>query len=430
MNTLLFVITLGLSAFAQNQLPPLQADQDSYNQMPKFFGNDPIEENLAALFHLTSGQTKVSPWSGSYWATFRFGLAERYADDKYPVSRAYEDFAKYHDARINEKITTQRQVDLLSPAEKYDLLVGDSNKTLTRYSINNGKSAYHPTGTQTWHGLCHGWAPASYMVPRPIRTVAFKLKNGLLLRFYPDDVKGLATLLWASTLKTERFIGNRCNRKILSTPADLRTPQAECFDINPGTWHILVLNQIGIRQSPFIMDATYDLEVWNHPVRAYALKYFNPKTKKTASRIEDAIVLRSDFAQDPYADFRGRRTHAIVGVSMEVEYVTEVNAIVTDYDRPEDDFTKIARYNYDLELDVNGRITGGEWHQSLHPDFAWSPYETTSPVSFADGELKDEWTAMTPPEHWALAAQKASAKGQPLAKVLKKLVKLASTSAK
>jgi len=48
---------------------------------------------------------------------------------------------------------------------------------------------------ETWMGICHGWAPASYMLARPRRTLSLKSPDGVLIRFFPSDVKALASLL-------------------------------------------------------------------------------------------------------------------------------------------------------------------------------------------------------------------------------------------
>ena len=54
---------------------------------------------------------------------------------------------------------------LLSPAEKYDLLVGDANYGLTKQMWNAGKGYHDRYGSvESWMGYCHGWAPAAYAV--------------------------------------------------------------------------------------------------------------------------------------------------------------------------------------------------------------------------------------------------------------------------
>ena len=65
---------------------------------------------------------------------------------------------------------TELTVGLLSPSEKYDLLVGDKNFTLTKAMWNEGLGYYNRNGSvERWMGICHGWAIAAYMYPRQQR---------------------------------------------------------------------------------------------------------------------------------------------------------------------------------------------------------------------------------------------------------------------
>jgi hypothetical protein len=45
----------------------------------------------------------------------------------------------------------------------------------------------------------------------------------------------------------------------------------ECRDMNPGTWHVVVSNLMGLRQQGFVLDQTFDDEVWNQPGWSYRI---------------------------------------------------------------------------------------------------------------------------------------------------------------
>ena len=100
----------------------------------------------------------------------------------------------------------------------------------------------------------------------PAKTVVVKNKDGLEIPFYPSDIKGLGSLNFAKKRYPTRFIGGRCNTKGPQEDSNGRIIDQKCFDTNPGTWHQAVVNQIAISKRSFIMDATYDYEVWNQPV--------------------------------------------------------------------------------------------------------------------------------------------------------------------
>src|SRR5439155_1542285 len=80
---------------------------------------------------------------------------------------------------------------------------------------------------------------------------------------------------------------------------------------------------------------------------------------------------------------------------------------------PADDATSGARYMYDLELDANGNLLGGEWYQNQHPDFVWTPLPGAH--ARAAGEATQcgaTWNATGPvPAAWRLAPDPAPRRG-------------------
>lgn len=57
-----------------------------------------------------------------------------------------------------------------------------------------------------------------------------------------------------------RFIGGRCNIQNPEKDENGRVIEPDCVDNNPASWHLSVLNQIGITGRSMIMDATYDYQ--------------------------------------------------------------------------------------------------------------------------------------------------------------------------
>jgi hypothetical protein len=84
-------------------------------------------------------------------------------------------------------------------------------------------------------------------------------------------------------------------------------------------------------------------------------------------------------------------------------------------------------YVYDLELDQNEKIIGGEWYSNIHPDFIWTPRVGARAISGQDPTLGDpqQWDGVTAiPPRWVAAAPYASALLQPMAAVVERLVKM------
>lgn len=99
-----------------------------------------------------------------------------------------------------------------SASEKYDLLLSDPSFTLTNENKQQGQLLSKKGDVEFWMGICHGWAPASLMYPRPQRDVVMMAGDGKTkVKFYADDVRGLLALKYASTAYDNKFVGGRCN---------------------------------------------------------------------------------------------------------------------------------------------------------------------------------------------------------------------------
>jgi len=382
---------------------------------------------------LTQGTLVETPWSDDYWAMYLGVLGRRYADDDFPASDDWKENHQYVAQKPAAKVVAaadQAAIDALSPSEKYDLLVGDAAFSLTRSMWADGQTYYERAGTvETWMGICHGWAPASFMLARPRRTVTVRSPAGVVLRFFPADIKALASLLWASAAPAMRFCGARCEEKDPEKDESGRALSAAAFDNNPGTWHLAIVNQIGAGKRAMVMDATFDYEVWNQPVCGYEIHYFNPETMQFAATAREGTVARGDFRRDRFAKYRSPDFKAALGVAMRARYVVEVAPTHAATNAPESDATTLVDYYYDLELDGAGRVLGGEWYLNRHPDFLWTPAPDKRAWTPADDFAQGAWDGKAAvPVSWRSAAARASADGMPLAKVVEALIALATAS--
>jgi hypothetical protein len=283
----------------------------------------------------------------------------------------------------------------------------------------------------TWYGLCHGWAPAAFMMPRPRHAVTAEAVNGTKIVFTPTDLKALASLLWASGVGETRFVGGRCNDKDVDRDDNGRETNPDCFDSNPATWHLAVVNQIGVSRRSFVMDASAGYEVWNQPVFAYSYGYINPNTKKSGYVLADAKVPLAELQNDPYAGHRAPDAKYVVNVVMSVVYVAETSPSTELVDAPVNDARLAATYSYDLELDAHDGIVGGEWHSSIHPDFLWVPVKGSAASSTGDAWLngrgdRARWNPGSAiPSTWRRAARRSAGSDQPLARIVTTLFRSA-----
>ncbi len=371
---------------------------------------------------LKRASTRKQPWSDSYWPIYSGLIANRYADANYDAALNWALNERYLLAQLG-----RGPLEQLSPAEKYDLLVGDTNFTLTKQMIGEGRSYHERYGSvETWMGICHGWAPASYMEDRPARAKEVLAANGSKILFYPSDVKALTTLLWAKGNYPVRFIGGRCNDRSPRRGEGNRLENPDCLDSNPGTWHLAVVNQIGVSRRPFILDVNYDYEVWNQPVIGYQYNYADPKTGLKVEKLVEAM--RPVDSSDPRRKWRAPTAVTYVRIEMSVSYMLESGPSTALLDTLDDDVIGSAFFSYDLELDADGKIVGGEWLQTAHPDFLWTVpvgrrARAVGDLALDQAEDKSHWSeAAAVPESWRTAALLSSPSGQPLARIVERLV--------
>ncbi|MGZ3656537.1 MAG: hypothetical protein ACXVB9_06135 [Bdellovibrionota bacterium] len=396
------------------------------NDLASDFADELKFTNLGQMesANLLAARLENGPWSGSYWPVYAGEIANRYGDSNYDASMNWKDNARYLESALGKG--TNRE---LSPAEKYDLLIGDTGFTLTKKMIRAGAPYAERDGSvPSWFGICHGWAPASFMEARPQHSVKTKAADGREIEFNPSDIKALLTLLWANGAGETRFIGGRCNRPTSPRDANNRETDSDCFDTNPATWHLSVVNQLGVSKRGFVADVSPAAEVWNQPAVGYRYGYLNPITGAAAGTLEAAKVKLADWSADPFSRTRSPKAVSVVKINMSFEYGSETQAQVSTEDRPEMDAHATQHYLYDLELDEKDEIVGGEWYSVNHPDFLWVPVKGSKASSTGDAALDRQgdhsvWTREAViPRSWKAAAKVSSANEQPLARVVEALL--------
>jgi len=285
-----------------------------------------------------SGRIKNRPWADTYWPNFQAGLANRWNDPDYSDPFNYS---------LNDEATvrtmSREALSHLSPAEKYDIYMGNFQYPLVK--LERSRTSAEDPG---WYGLCHGWAPASLNFAEPLPTL-LKGPSGIEIPFGASDIKGLLALVQQYGTQTH-VMGERCNIDLSTDPT--RANDASCRDVNAGSFHIAMSNFLGILQRGFVAEIARGYEVWNQPAYAYSSK------------------MVSESTNIPEGAAPG--TTKLVRLYTTLRYVAEIGA---HWDNPEamtdieDDPALMIEYN--LELDANGVIIGGEWLTEDRPDFLW-----------------------------------------------------------
>lgn len=269
-----------------------------------------------------SSELSQIPWSDSGWGRSKGGIAYRWQRE---------------DASLRYRILDERDVkrlspselQTLSPAEKFDLLNNDYT-----FSFTEKIKRQNPLNRPEWEGICHGWSLASIHHPQG-KPTTFTNKSGLKIPFGSSDIAAILSYYYAHVKKGGiRLIGRRCNGNIDST-------SSACLDINPGAFHLVLGNMIGLRGKAFIMDVSQDYQVFNVPVAGY-----------------ESTVL----------DERVAGANLEVLIQSDVKYIVEGQQIWEPFDLQNE---AVHRYEYWLEINPQNEIIGGRWESKLRPDFVW-----------------------------------------------------------
>src|SRR5690606_680961 len=186
-------------------------------------------------------------WSDSYWPSYRGGIAHRWNN---PNPEPFK-----HKLHTHAEILKMSEEELsrLSPAELYDIAMGDYRFTLTKKVLKT----YSPKDLW-WEGICHGWSQAASNYPEPDKTVVIN-KDGVKVPFGSSDVKGLLSMHDSFNSKGLYVrVGARCGAvgKVAGEESEgdaVQTPpsakdanRSECQDVNAGAFHIVLASMIGI----------------------------------------------------------------------------------------------------------------------------------------------------------------------------------------
>lgn len=400
----------------------------SNDNVRKLFPYDRIEQNLVRIdkFNIFKSEAKTSPWSDDYWPIYKGIAAARYAVADFNSIYNWNEAFNYVERLPYHSSESDAFLDNLSPAEKFDLLLGE-DFLLTQKMWETGKKYFDRSGSvEKWMGICHGWAPASIMTPRPKHAIEVKAFDGRSIRFYPSDLKALSSLLWANGKYESFFIGGRCRTSSPERDDTGRIIQRDCRDNNAATFFLAVTHGLGVKKESFVIDATFDYEVWNQPLKAYEFNYFNPLTQVEGRSLNHALIKLADFKDDPFKNYRHPNARYLIGVQMELQYIVETSPTHLNYDSEKLDLYNSAQYSFDLELDHNFNIIGGEWYHDQHPDFLWRPKRHTRALSQFDLYLMSEpkWSGASPLSLKVRNLAKRSAlKGIPLAFIVNSLIK-------
>jgi Transglutaminase elicitor len=305
-------------------------------------------------------------WSETYWPSNLGGIAYRW---NHPSASPFNEklYTKEELRTMSEEKLSQ-----LSPAELYDIAMGDYSYSLTRKVLK----LYSPKDLW-WEGICHGWSLAASHYPEPDKTVIIN-KDGIKVPFGSSDVKGLLSMHDAYNSKGfYARVGDRCSvpGKVkgeeseedgnIFVPSKKDAEKSECADVNAGAFHVVLASMIGLNSQGFVADVDRFNDVWNQPVTSYESSIVREvplNSKDLKNGVDRKIQVKTVMTYGEELQFFNEEALK----QGELNFVSKVPVTGT----PAQAF-RSKNYEYVLELNREGNIIGGEWLSETRPDMLW-----------------------------------------------------------
>ena len=279
------------------------------------------------------------PWASSYWPRMKGGINYRWNTPN-PTG-----FNIRSPKRAEVQQMSIEQLATLSPAEKFDLVQGHYNYPLSSLVAWNVTPR-----AKDFEGVCDGWTASAiqFVEPAPVEITN---PDGIVIPFGSSDVKALmsydVSINFEPGALGATFIGDYCT-----------SGGRNCRDINPGAFHVVLANEIGLKQQSFAVDVDAGKETWNQPVHGFEFQILSSRFSRNGS---GTYVVHAQFkyAQD---DLTGEDA----GLMKLFTWLPTVGT--PEY------ATKTMELDYELEVDYSGRIIGGSWlgsSKKRHPDIFW-----------------------------------------------------------
>ncbi|MBS1958891.1 MAG: hypothetical protein JST80_05410 [Bdellovibrionales bacterium] len=319
---------------------------DSSNNPTNF--EDNYEYRLSALPLTGMIPEKTRPWSDSYWPRNKGSINYRWNS---PQPTGYYNVIPSSRAAIASMNATD--LAALSPAEKFDLVQGHYDFPLTT-SIAGSITPR----AKDFEGVCDGWTASAIQFPEP-KPVTIKNPDGIEIPFGSSDVKALMSYYGSLYAELKPvFVGSYCIGGL-----GMRLGTGRCADINPGAYHVILANEIGLRGKSFASDIEIGKETWNQPIYGFEFQIVGSGYTKNGGKSYQVKAKMMYAEDDPDPGIKPTNWDPVVGTS---NYRSEVQEV-----------------EYLLETDANDNITGGSWITKYkHPDLFWKP---TAKIEFKDG---------------------------------------------
>ncbi len=343
LGRLIFVVSMILGSFAQAQ--SYQRDLEYFRGALGIWGFS--DENMDRFYNPYVGPTDYrlseahAPWSGNYFAMKHGGIANRWqiGEKRYP---------RLHQLPNRDEVLnmTAEEVNRLSPAEKYDIFVGDYDYTVTKRELFN-RGPMRGLKPKIWEGFCNGVRCASGILPEPKTSIIVQNHDGINIKFQSSDLKALAGAAYFFVERYAQMGGPTANTKAEAQP-------------NAAAFDLALRYFLSQKKKSFMVDANLGKQIWNESVIGYHREVSPP--------------------QGLTPDEQWQRPWAIAKVKVEgyLETLGEVDIKKTNgptvHKIVAGELHENLPISYVLYIDAQGNAFDGTWNRAKNNrgvDFVW-----------------------------------------------------------
>jgi hypothetical protein len=321
----------------QHLIKALQDSRFSTRELEAF--QDPFKGKV--VFRLPEDR---APWAGNYFPMDEGGIANRWQQPQ-----GFQLTEKEWTQPTREEIfkLSPAKIDMLSPSEKYDLMKGDYEFSVTRHELK-ARGPLREIPVQAWEGFCNGVRCAGINLKEPQRSIVIENPDGLKITFHSADLKALAG---ASYFYVEKYaqLGSPSKAKARAEAP----PNAAVFDVALRFY-------LAEKQKAFVIDSHLGAEIWNESIIGFERKLSEP-----------LALTAEEQARLPWA------VRKII-VHVKLETLAEIDIANSNRNtKPQvaaGDLNKEIKIAYTLYLDGAGKAFDGAWLKSSGTrgvDFAW-----------------------------------------------------------
>lgn len=335
------------------------------------------------------GNTQVFPWPSSWWPTYLDSVNHKWDPSQPSATAKYAAATGQDPKELEDAVSLEYGID----SHKGETCTTDadcSDSKGLRMQCGRRTGADEGVCIPWFEGICGGWAAAAFMVDMVEGPVVFSTADGVATEFDTNDLKGLASLLYYEA-SGDVYLGARCDFAVEDIPRDPygRPDDENCRAMDPGAFHVVLTNFVGIHGQSIVDQRTFALEIWNQPVYAYRVTSMTDVTAAEANALVDPELegwIEYQFNDDA--------TH-FVAVDLDLRWVPEVEPMPANANNVEVGAnTHLDKYSYVLELDSDGNIIGGEWTGASiwnHPAFLYMP---TAPLKDSASAAGIQWSVL------------------------------------